>query len=404
MESPVMIRIDPGVLRWVMDNEGWEVDELAREAGLSALQLRKWVSSESDISLDDIRKMSDKFRRPMSVLFMAEAPDTVIPPQYRKCCGDGQAKPRMSRDMLDVIREARFVQDNAAELLHEMGKSIRPDVRMAAVGRSAEVEAARNAEMLGIKPPQIAEGGAASEEKRYDTIREKIESRNIFVLQDATPARDGASGIALVDPRPAVVLVNSRDPVRSRIFTLLHEYAHVLLGADGVCPANPAPGGAGGVDGHLPRVELWCNRFASAVLMPKSEFNVALNDARRSVGDGDPHRVVSAMSDRFCVSMPAALLRAVEVLDDSGLKSRYARCYEQMEQEAVAPDTKDVEARGAIGDMSPAMLCMARKGRKYARLVSDAGESGIITTRTMLEYLGIKLDCLDDLMIRSGAE
>ena len=63
------------------------------------------------------------------------------------------------------------------------------------------------------------------------------------------------------------------------------------------------------------------------------------------------------MSDRFCVSMSAALLRAVEVLDDSGLKSRYARCYEQMEGEAVAPDTKDVEARGAIGGMSPAMLC-----------------------------------------------
>lgn len=404
MESQGTIRIDPGVLRWVMENEGWEVDELAREAGLSALQLRRWVSSESDISLDDIRKMSDKFRRPMSVLFMAEAPTTTIPPQYRRCRGEERTKPRMSRDMLDVIREARFVQDNAAELLHEMGKSACPDVRTATLEQCPEAEAARNAKMLGIEPPRGTGDGKDGEEARYCSIREKIEARNILVLQEAIPARDGASGLALADPRPAVVLVNSRDPVRNRIFTLLHEYAHVLLGADGVCPASPAPDGADGVDGHLPRVELWCNRFASAVLMPRNEFNVALDDARRSVGDGDPHRVVSAMSDRFCVSMSAALLRAVEVLDDSGLKSGYARCYEQMEEEAVAPDTKDVEARGAIGGMSPAMLCMARKGRKYARLVSDAGESGIITTRTMLEYLGIKLDHLDDLRIRSGAE
>lgn len=401
--EPETIRIDPGVLRWVMDNEGWEVDELAREAGLSAPQLRRWVSSESDISLGDLRKMSDKFRRPMSVLFMAEAPTTTIPPQYRRRCGDGPAKPRMSRDMLNVIREARFVQDNAAELLHEMSKSARPDVRMATVERSAEVEAARNAEMLGIEPPRGAEGGEG-EEKRYNRIREKIESRNIFVLQEATPARDRASGFALVDPRPAVVLVNSRDPVRHRIFTLLHEYAHVLLGADGVCPASPAPDDADDVDGCLPRVELWCNRFASAVLMPESEFNVALDDTRRSIGDDDPLRVVSVMSDEFCVSMTTALLRTVELLDDNELKSRYTRCYEQMEQEAVARNAKGTEARTSIGSMSQAMLCMSRKGRKYARLVSDAGESGIITTSTMLEYLGIKLDHLDDLRILSGAE
>ena len=380
-----------------MDNEGWEVDELASEAGLSALQLRKWVSSESDISLGDLRKMSDKFRRPMSVLFMAEAPDTVIPPRYRRRCGGGQAKPRMSRDMLDVIREARFVQDNAAELLHEAGRSACPDVCTATLEQSPETEAARNAEILTIGPLREAGDG---EEARYRGIRERIEARNIFVLQDAIPASDEASGLALANPRPAVVLVNSRDPARRRIFALLHEYAHILLGSDGVCSAGTEPGG--GI-GRLPRVELWCDRFAGAALVPGDKSCAALDGEHGAAGDGDPHRAAPSPPGRFSVGGGAALARAVEVPDGGEPGLRYVPYHGRLNRGAAAPDAGGGGRRNAAGGPSPAALCMARRGRRYARLVSDAEESGIITTSTALEYLGIKLDHLYELEILCGA-
>lgn len=401
MAAADTIRIDPGVLRWVMDNEGWEVDELAREANLNAPQLRKWVSSESDISIGDIRKMSDKFRRPMSTLFMAKAPTTTIPPQYRRSRGAGQAEPRMSRDMLNVIREARFVQDNAAELMREMGKSADPDVTLAKIEQSAEAEAARSASILGIEPPRRTGSGDESGAERYDDIRAKIESRNVFVMQDATPVGDDASGLTLVDPAPAVVLVNSNDPVRHRIFTILHEYAHVLLGADGVCHAGPELDDRNGGGGSLPHVERWCNRFASAVLMPSDKFRAALDGMGRVDGGNDPLRAVPTLSDRFCVSRTAALLRAIDVLEDGELKSKYVRFCQLEWGEGAAPGVEDDEGF-ATDNHSQAALCMTRKGRKYARLVSDAEEAGIITTSTMLEYLGIKLDHLDELRIRCG--
>ena len=393
--SDVMVKINPDVLRWVMDNEGWDADELAREAGLSASQIRMWASSESDISLGDLRRMSALFRRSVSALFMPDAPDVSLPPFYRR---GGRAASRMSRGMLNVVRKARFVQENAAELMREMRGSTRPAVPASSVRQDAELAAALNADILGIGPPRRAGAGRDADEKRYGEIREKIESRNVFAMQDAIPVGDGASGLALVHPEPAVVLVGSRDPPRRRMFALLHAYAHVLLGADGVCSAGTAQAGGGG----LPRAEWWCDRFARAVLMPAARFRDAHDEVRQEHGDGDPLLNASVLSDRFCVSRTAALARAVETLDDRELRSRHASCLAQAGRQDAMPAGAGAEESSAAGCPSQAAMCIDLKGRRYARLVSDAEETGIITTSRMLEYLEIKLGCLDELLVRSG--
>lgn len=399
------IKINPAVLKWVMDNEGWNADELARESGLSASQIQLWTSIESDISIKDLKKMSGNFRRPMSVLFMSEAPETAVP-RFRRDDGGNGATPRPSRDMLNVIREARYVQGNAAELLRSMGKNEHSDTSNATGEQSPELAAARSAADLGIEPPRRTGGGGGRDRQRYNEIREKIESQGVFTMQAAIPAGDRVSGFALVRPPPAVILANSRDRVRRRIFTLLHEYAHVVLSdADVACAVEEvqAGGGGGGADGGhdsgMPDVERWCNRFAGAMLMPREKFLGALRGVREEEGDEDPLRVATILSDRFCVTRTAALARAVELLDGDSVTAAYSRCRGQAGQGGPARDND-----GKKGIPVPrAAVCMARRGKGYARLVLGAGESGIITTSTVLEYIGIKLKHLDDLRARCAA-
>lgn len=400
------IRINPAVLKWVMDNEGWNADELAGESGLSASQIQLWASIESDISIKDLRKMSGNFRRPMSVLFMSEAPETAVP-RFRRNDGMDGASPRPSRDMLNVIREARYVQDNAAELLRSMGKNEHSGMPRATREQSPELAAAKCAADLGIEPPRRAGSGEGRDGQRYSEIRERIESQSVFTMQAAIPAEDRVSGFALVKPPPAVILVNSRDRIRRRIFTLLHEYAHAVLNdADVACAVGDVRvggGGGGGADGRhdsgMPDAEQWCDRFAGAVLMPREKFLGALRDVREEEGDGDPLRVVTVLSDKFCVTKTAALTRTVEVLDGDNVTAAYSRCRVQAGQ---GGPVRDNDGKGGI--RAPrAAVCMARRGRGYARLVLGARESGIITTSAVLEYIGIKLKHLDDLRARCGA-
>ena len=394
MAPAASIRINPAVLKWVMDNEGWEADELARETNLSASQIRRWASAESNISIRDLRRMSAKFKRPLSVLYMAEAPDVTVPPHYRRGGGVGKAAAGPSRGALDVIRKARYLQGSAAEMLRDMGRDARPNVRAATVGQSPVRAAALSAEDMGIEPPRVPGSGEARDRQRYRDIREKIESRNVFTMQDAIPAEDEASGFALVRPEPAVVLANSRDTLRRRIFTLLHEYAHVVLSRDGVCAAEHVQPVGGGAQ----RVERWCNRFAAAALMPKDRFLDALDGAG---GDGEPLAVAGALADRFCVSRVAALVRAMEVLEDGRDKAGYSRCYAELRRGAAAAGG-GAGNHSASGGPSPATLCLARKGHKYARLVFDAEEAGAITTSTALGHLGIKISHLDKVMAKCG--
>lgn len=398
------IRINPGVLKWVMDNEGWSAEELAAESGLSASQVRRWASAESDISIRDLKRMSGNFKRPMSVLFMGEVPAVTVPSFRRADGGRGKKGPsRLSRGALDVIREARYVQGNAAEMLRSMGRSEHSDVPRATTRQSPESAAAKSAADLGIRPPRRTGRSEERDRNRYNDIRERIESRNVFTMQAAIPADDHVSGFALGEPAPAVILVNSRDTPRRRIFTLLHEYAHVVLNDAGVaCAAVDAHGGAagggaaGGSGNNFPNAERWCNRFAGAVLMPRGEFLDALQNARTGAGDGDTFKVVDILSDKFCVSRTAALTRVLEMLDGDDIAAKYSMCYGQMGQGG--------DRSAAKGDipLPRAVVCMARRGRRYARLALSARESGVITTSTLLEYLGIKLGHLDDLRARCG--
>lgn len=201
MDTASSIRINPAVLKWVMDNEGWEADELAKETNLSASQIRRWASVESDISIRDLRRMSAKFKRPMSVLYMAEAPKVAVPP-YCGRDGSGRGAARPSRGMLDVVRKARYLQGSAAEMLRDMGRDARPDVCAAEIGQSPASAAALNAEALGIGPPQGSGGGGARDRRKYRDVRERIESRNVFAMQDAIPAEDGRLGLPSRGPSP----------------------------------------------------------------------------------------------------------------------------------------------------------------------------------------------------------
>lgn len=396
VSNAAVMRVNPAVLRWVMDNEGWGVDELAGASGLSPERIREWTAAESYISIRDLKKMSAKFRRPMSVLLMAEAPATTVP-RYRRGVGPA-AESLPSREVLEVIRKARYVQDNAAELLGAMGRRTEARVHRATLGQNPESAAAESAAALGIEPPRCTGRGEDRDRRRYDEIRKKIESRNVFTMQQIIP-EEGPAGFALVDAEPAVVLVNWRDPPRRRIFTILHEYAHVLLNDGIVCHAGGAPTNS---TEDSPSPERWCDRFAGAVLMPKDAFRGALRDAHEAAG-GDPLGAVAELSDRFCVSKTAALVRATRVLDNARLIALYSRCYGELARDAKRGTRKGEESgNGGAIRMRQDVRCMIQKGRLYANLVATASESGVITTSTALDYLEINLDNFDRLKMRCG--
>ena len=100
----------------------------------------------------------------------------------------------------------------------------------------------------------------------YVLVRRKIEEHGIVVLQDSFPREDG-SGFCLAHHIHPLILINSKQQTRARrLFTLVHELGHVLMGQTGIS------------DPFVRRnaIERRCNRFAGSFLAPKSYVSTLL--------------------------------------------------------------------------------------------------------------------------------
>jgi Zn-dependent peptidase ImmA (M78 family) len=123
-------------------------------------------------------------------------------------------------------------------------------------------------------------------DQAFHAWRDAFVRLGVLVLQYRLP--DGElQGLSLpaANGGPPVVFVNQGDWINARIFTLMHEFAHLVLAHDGgIC--DPLRFGPRFSNGSL---ENRCNRLAGAVLVPGEDFRqqhetleVALepNDAR----------------------------------------------------------------------------------------------------------------------------
>lgn len=77
-------------------------------------------------------------------------------------------------------------------------------------------------------------------------------------------------GFAISDPLAPVIFVNQADAPSARLFTLIHELAHIWIGKSGISDASP--------DTHR-REEVFCNAVAAEFLVPEAEFEAHWRDA-----------------------------------------------------------------------------------------------------------------------------
>ena len=100
----------------------------------------------------------------------------------------------------------------------------------------------------------------------YVLCRKKIEDKGVFVLHDSFPETDG-SGFCLSHSKHPIILVNTKQQTRGRrLFTLIHELAHVLMGKSGV--SDPFI--------RQNKTERLCNRFAGSFHVPEDYIEALL--------------------------------------------------------------------------------------------------------------------------------
>ena len=114
-----------------------------------------------------------------------------------------------------------------------------------------------------------------SKGKRFTYIKDVLEEKNIIIQQSGVSQNktqntinlEECRGYAIYDEYCPLIFINSKDTSENgKIFTLLHELAHILLKHSGVSSYD-----------FNKNEEYQCNHIAGEILMPSEEFNKQWN-------------------------------------------------------------------------------------------------------------------------------
>lgn len=369
-ESP-HIKVRPEMIKWLRESSGWTHEDVSRSLNISVDQVERWEEGIDKPTLNELKRMARAFHRPLAAFFLPKPiKEPPLPTDLRKLPGEDHP---FTKKTLLAIRKARNLQSASEDLLKNLDAPLDPDIIPVSIKEDSEAIGKRERIESGISIEEQLKWKGPHEAFRL--WREWIESKNILVFQFPMDI-DELRGLTLMDKKPYAIVINSSDSVQARIFTLMHEYAHILIDEPALCtPENPT------TEHHGANVEAWCNNFAGAFLAPKDIFARAFEETGISR--------ISSLSNRFKISISAALTRALvcKLISQNDYDGEISK---------LVFSTSE-KSGGGSGETSDEKAFRER-GVTFVSLVLENSQKGYITSNDALSYLDIKTHHLERLL------
>ncbi|MCK9580840.1 MAG: ImmA/IrrE family metallo-endopeptidase [Methanoregula sp.] len=389
--------IAPDVFRWLCGSSGFTPSDISKKIGVSERVVQSWCEGTHKpvVPLTKVEHLADMFKRPLAAFLLANPPEEPqLPKDFRRHHG---AEPGYSKELLLVIRKARRIQEIHHELTENLHISSQVPLKIRTIKDDPEKAAQEERERSGLLIYGDTPG--MTPVKAFEIWRGWLESQNISVLKTTMPAGD-ARGFSLTDGELYVIVVNSADADRARLFTLFHEYAHILLNIPVICNQ-----GEDDLKEYAP-IERWCNHFAGAFLAPREDIE---NNAgvRQALASGNYLRAAGSIRKQFLISDEAGLMRLLTLKQISS--SQFIQGREKLREDFALREAKKKQVTGQAGDEEKGGFgirldknCVAEKGAGYVSLVMENVRKGHISSSDALDYLDVKLRHLEKFQESTG--
>jgi Zn-dependent peptidase ImmA (M78 family) len=366
------IDVDPSLVRWAREAAGLTQQAAAKKVGVRPAKFVQWetLGAAGRPTPRQLEKLADAVKRPVATFFLPAPPiEPPLPADFRRPPSEEGIEPLSPATRL-AIRRARRLQQIYVELA---GITERTFAKTRITRSTPPEMAAQEARgLLGVTVADQAQWhDAATALKEW---RQHFERLGYLIFQFAMPPAE-ISGFSLADTASAIVL-NKKDPPSRRCFTLFHEWAHLLLDEPGLCFVEE-----GRAAGTADTVEVFCNAFAGALLVPMDALR-ALNALRASRFSLD--QAVEEGVQQFAVSRVVILRR----LHTAGVIDQ------QTYQKTVALWERQYQPRPkkkAKGGAPPYRKAVAELGRGFVSHVLRAHDRGQISDIDLSDYLSLRL-------------
>lgn len=386
MHGDDVARVNPAILIWARETAGLDLETAARKVDLKAARglsgaerLAAIEAGEVEPTAPLLRRMADKYRRPILTFYLPKVP---APPELGQ---DFRTLPDQGDDsnalLAALLRDVKARQALVRETLEDDDDAAEVDLVGSATGtRNASDLAA--ALVRAIDFERAAYRGHNKGEEAFAYLRSLVESKGVFVLLAgdcghwSTAIEVGIfRGFAVADRLAPFIVINDQDAKSAWAFTLLHEMAHLLLGETGLSGGTPAAG-----------IEQLCNDAAAAVLIDRDEVVELQGLLRGAAGD---IAMISAFADRARISstMVAYQLYRVGGIDED----RWTVLRDTFRQLWLSQKDRERERnRGKDGGPNWYVVRRHRLGSAILAVARQGMADGSLTPVRAARMLGVK--------------
>jgi Zn-dependent peptidase ImmA (M78 family)/DNA-binding XRE family transcriptional regulator len=366
--SSLEIPVTPAVLTWARETIGKTLDDTAKRLDVTRDTAEAWEKGIKHPTLKHLRTLTIFYKRPLAAFFLPSPPQEPLPPaDFRSL--HSKAKKSFSEKTLLALRRSRRLQNLSRELVLGSGKAAGFKTAKVSLSDNPKILAENTRQVLGISLEMQIKW--ANEALALNEWRKAIEKRGVLVFELPFPVEEGRA-FSFADEDFPTVTLNSNDAITARIFSLIHEYGHLLLGESGICDLSE----------EEKTIERFCNRFAGEVLVPSTALlaHPIVNSHSGSVWEDED---LQAVAQSFKVSRETVLLRLLI------LGRTTPEFYEKKRKEWEAK--REATSKKQIRRRVPARQCLRQNGIPFTVQVLDSARQEKITYRDVSDYLSIGL-------------
>ncbi|WP_290797042.1 ImmA/IrrE family metallo-endopeptidase [Halomonas sp.] len=360
--------INADMLSWARKRAGLSVSVLAEKLQQPEEKVAAWEAGETRPTFRQAQQFAQQVHAPFGYLFLRQPPEDDLPIPDLRTVGD-HAPRGISVDLKDVLRDVLRRQIWFRDYQIAMDESA-----VAVVGRAkgalTAAEIVTDMRKWLEVPPHPERGNW---DAYFRDLVQRIERLGILVMRSGIVGNNTRRvlsveefrGFAIADPVAPVIFINAADVPEARLFTLVHELAHIWLGESGISDGDPA---------NRRRTEKLCNAIAAEFLVPEEEFLPLWQEAE------DWKANLAPLAAHFHVSQWVIARRAQEL----------RLIAEQDYRRYVVNRLEAHRNREKRGGASFDRVVPGRVSKRLAQAVASEALSGRLLLRDAYQLIGVR--------------
>ena len=321
--SGIRVQVEPEVLQWVMQTA---IQQNAENETIDKIE--HWIAGDITPTFHQLEELARKTNIPVGYFFLKKPPvESCRIVDFRTVDSISVVNP--SRNLLDTVDAMSRAQEWMSEYKKNSGAEPCPYVGCIKISDGCAAAAKRIRSELGLEIQWFAEFRNAI--AAFRELRKRIAALGILVMMNGVVGNNTHRKLStnefraftLIDQYAPLIFINTTDSENGKLFSLLHELVHVMLGKASFY--NDEYGSLT----YSNKEEQFCNAVAADLLVPEEIFITEWKQHH-----GTTAEIVEALEQLFVCSAFVLLRKALDCsLIATEEYNRYVKLYEKRYQD-----------------------------------------------------------------------